>query len=176
MANCFCLKWRPDIVKALDFRHCNLLFVPEEVFEFGETLEELFLDSNDIRDLPRVRELEQGVIISPCKLQNHILNSKAYISGNHLCRIATQNAIQVQSAKMYICIALFFPFFLYTGTIQYFVRQHSQPSKLLNKIRALSKFPVHGLVMYRKDVQYLVLQYSHYNIMKFIPIQTLKDN
>ncbi|XP_071837943.1 uncharacterized protein [Apostichopus japonicus] len=53
MANCFCLKWRPDIVKALDFRHCNLLFVPEEVFEFGETLEELFLDSNDIRDLPR---------------------------------------------------------------------------------------------------------------------------
>ncbi|XP_054764280.2 uncharacterized protein LOC129270962 [Lytechinus pictus] len=53
MAACFCVRLGKDIVKTLDFRHCNLRFVPEEIFEYDETLEELFLDSNDIRELPR---------------------------------------------------------------------------------------------------------------------------
>ena len=39
----------------LEFRHCNLTFVPEEVYEYEESLEELYLDSNNIKELPRVR-------------------------------------------------------------------------------------------------------------------------
>ncbi|XP_069126655.1 erbin-like isoform X4 [Argopecten irradians] len=51
---CPCL--RPQIeddVRELDYRHCSLTDVPSEVFNFERTLEELFVDSNQIRDLPR---------------------------------------------------------------------------------------------------------------------------
>ncbi|XP_033738235.1 uncharacterized protein LOC117325849 isoform X2 [Pecten maximus] len=51
---CPCL--RPQIeddVRELDYRHCSLSDVPSEVFNFERTLEELFVDSNQIRDLPR---------------------------------------------------------------------------------------------------------------------------
>ncbi|XP_022092215.1 uncharacterized protein LOC110980148 [Acanthaster planci] len=51
--SCFCIRLQKDIVKTLDFRHCNLAFVPEEVYDYEETLEELCLDSNNIKDLPR---------------------------------------------------------------------------------------------------------------------------
>ncbi|XP_015784394.1 erbin [Tetranychus urticae] len=40
--------------KHLDFSHCNLKEVPDEVFSLERTLEELLLDVNSIRDLPRV--------------------------------------------------------------------------------------------------------------------------
>ncbi|XP_030852809.1 uncharacterized protein LOC589701 isoform X2 [Strongylocentrotus purpuratus] len=53
MASCFCVRLGKETVKTLDFRHCNLRFVPEEIVEYDETLEELLLDSNDIRELPR---------------------------------------------------------------------------------------------------------------------------
>ncbi|XP_053395537.1 leucine-rich repeat-containing protein 7-like isoform X4 [Mercenaria mercenaria] len=51
---CPCL--RPKIeedVKVLDYRHCSLNDVPGEVFNFERTLEELLVDSNQIKDLPR---------------------------------------------------------------------------------------------------------------------------
>ncbi|XP_038075035.1 uncharacterized protein LOC119742877 isoform X1 [Patiria miniata] len=51
--SCFCIRLQKDIVKTLDFRHCSLAFIPEEVYEYEETLEELCLDSNNIKDLPR---------------------------------------------------------------------------------------------------------------------------
>ena len=52
---CPCL--RPKIeedVRVLDYRHCSLTDVPGEVFNFERTLEELYVDSNQIGDLPRV--------------------------------------------------------------------------------------------------------------------------
>lgn len=52
---CPCL--RPKIqkeVRELDYRHCSLKDVPAEVFNFERTLEELYVDSNQIRDLPKV--------------------------------------------------------------------------------------------------------------------------
>jgi erbb2-interacting protein len=52
---CPCL--RPQIeedVRELDYRHFNLSDVPAEVFNVERTLEDLYLDSNQIRDLPRV--------------------------------------------------------------------------------------------------------------------------
>ena len=38
----------------LDYRHCSLDFLPSDVFTAERTLEELRLDANQIRDLPRV--------------------------------------------------------------------------------------------------------------------------
>ncbi|XP_071799629.1 uncharacterized protein [Asterias amurensis] len=51
--SCFCIRLQKDIVKTLDFRHCSLSFIPPEVYEYDETLEELCLDSNNIKELPR---------------------------------------------------------------------------------------------------------------------------
>jgi hypothetical protein len=43
-----------DDAASLDYRHSSLSNVPSDVFAHERTLEELFLDSNRIRDLPRV--------------------------------------------------------------------------------------------------------------------------
>ncbi|KAL9899778.1 scribble planar cell polarity protein isoform 15-T30 [Glossina fuscipes fuscipes] len=40
-------------VEFVDKRHCSLPSVPEEILRYTRTLEELFLDSNHIRDLPK---------------------------------------------------------------------------------------------------------------------------
>lgn len=42
-------------VEFIDKRHCNLLTVPDDVLRYTRTLEELLLDFNQIRDLPKVR-------------------------------------------------------------------------------------------------------------------------
>jgi len=41
-------------VDYLDKRHCNLIAVPDEILRYVKTLEELLLDSNQIKDLPKV--------------------------------------------------------------------------------------------------------------------------
>ena len=53
---CPCLGKVAEDVVTLDYRHCSLEHVPPEVFNNERTLEELYLDSNLIRELPRVRE------------------------------------------------------------------------------------------------------------------------
>ena len=53
---CPCLRGEVEDVRTLDFRHCGLQNVPSDVFQLERTLEELFLDSNQIRDLPRVKK------------------------------------------------------------------------------------------------------------------------
>ncbi|KAL7668809.1 hypothetical protein ACOME3_009493 [Neoechinorhynchus agilis] len=40
-------------LEQLDKRHCNLTHVPDDVLRHQRTLEELFLDSNQLRDLPK---------------------------------------------------------------------------------------------------------------------------
>ncbi|XP_046405155.1 erbin-like isoform X2 [Ischnura elegans] len=51
---CFgCLKSQTEDIVRLDYRHCTLTDVPPEVFAFERTLEELYLDANRIKDLPR---------------------------------------------------------------------------------------------------------------------------
>lgn len=50
-----CLPWRCNRqVDYLDRSHCSLTFVPDEVYRYDRSLEELFLDANQIKDLPRV--------------------------------------------------------------------------------------------------------------------------
>ena len=41
-------------VDFLDKRHCSLVSVPEDIVRYSRCLEELFLDSNHIRELPKV--------------------------------------------------------------------------------------------------------------------------
>lgn len=49
-----CLPWRCNRqVDSLDRSHCSLTFVPDEVYRYDRSLEELFLDANQIKDLPR---------------------------------------------------------------------------------------------------------------------------
>lgn len=41
-------------VEYVDKRHCSLPTVPEDVLRYSRSLEELLLDANHIRDLPKV--------------------------------------------------------------------------------------------------------------------------
>lgn len=41
-------------VESVDKRHCNLQNVPDEIFRYSRSLEELLLDANQLRDLPKV--------------------------------------------------------------------------------------------------------------------------
>ena len=49
------LPWRcTRQIDSLDRSHCSLTFVPDEVYRYDRSLEELYLDANQIKDLPRV--------------------------------------------------------------------------------------------------------------------------
>ncbi|XP_074640246.1 uncharacterized protein LOC141898302 [Tubulanus polymorphus] len=50
---CACFRQPVQELHVLDFRHCSLATVPSEVFSWERTLEELYVDANEIRDLPR---------------------------------------------------------------------------------------------------------------------------
>ncbi|KAB0355112.1 hypothetical protein FD755_022571 [Muntiacus reevesi] len=41
-------------VETIDRRHCSLLYVPEEVYRYARSLEELLLDANQLRELPEL--------------------------------------------------------------------------------------------------------------------------
>ncbi|RXM33124.1 Leucine-rich repeat-containing protein 1 [Acipenser ruthenus] len=40
-------------VESIDKRHCSLLSVPDEIYRYSRSLEELLLDANQLRDLPK---------------------------------------------------------------------------------------------------------------------------
>ena len=42
-------------VEYVDKRHCSLDAVPEDLLRYARSLEELLLDANHLRDLPKVR-------------------------------------------------------------------------------------------------------------------------
>ncbi|XP_074666945.1 uncharacterized protein LOC141917561 isoform X6 [Strix aluco] len=50
---CRCLRGEEEVVTMLDYSHCSLDQVPKEIFTFEKTLEELYLDSNQIEELPK---------------------------------------------------------------------------------------------------------------------------
>lgn len=41
-------------VESVDKRHCSLQSVPEEIYRYSRSLEELLLDANQLRELPKV--------------------------------------------------------------------------------------------------------------------------
>ncbi|XP_068952534.1 erbin isoform X3 [Petaurus breviceps papuanus] len=50
---CRCLRGEEEPVTTLDYSHCSLEQVPKEIFTFEKTLEELYLDANQIEELPK---------------------------------------------------------------------------------------------------------------------------
>ncbi|XP_046870339.1 erbin isoform X5 [Hypomesus transpacificus] len=50
---CRCLRGEEEAVTSLDYSHCSLETVPKEIFNFEKTLEELYLDANQIEELPK---------------------------------------------------------------------------------------------------------------------------
>ena len=63
MLMCMRRQNKDDDTTSLDYRRSSLNDVPSDVFTHERTLEELHLDSNHIRDLPRV------IIVFVFKLQ-----------------------------------------------------------------------------------------------------------
>ena len=60
-------------IEYIDKRHCSLPNIPDDVLRYSRTLEELFLDANHIRDLPKVSvhvyyTFEEQVLPFPHKL------------------------------------------------------------------------------------------------------------
>lgn len=54
MFHCISL-WRCNRhVETIDKRHCSLVYVPEEIYRYARSLEELLLDANQLRELPEV--------------------------------------------------------------------------------------------------------------------------
>ncbi|XP_074842495.1 protein scribble homolog isoform X19 [Carettochelys insculpta] len=54
MLRCMPPLWRCNRhVDALDRRHCSLQAVPEEIYRYSRSLEELLLDANQLRELPK---------------------------------------------------------------------------------------------------------------------------
>uniref|UniRef100_A0A3Q1GSD8 Erbin n=1 Tax=Acanthochromis polyacanthus TaxID=80966 RepID=A0A3Q1GSD8_9TELE len=51
---CRCLRGEEETVTSLDYSHCSLETVPKEIFSFEKTLQELYLDANQIEELPKV--------------------------------------------------------------------------------------------------------------------------
>ncbi|KAI1905311.1 hypothetical protein AGOR_G00014790 [Albula goreensis] len=50
---CRCLRGEEETVTSLDYSHCSLEQVPKDIFSFEKTLEELYLDANQIEELPK---------------------------------------------------------------------------------------------------------------------------
>ncbi|KAM6902595.1 erbin isoform 2-T2 [Xenentodon cancila] len=50
---CRCLRGEEEAVTSLDYSHCSLETVPKEIFGFEKTLLELYLDANQIEELPK---------------------------------------------------------------------------------------------------------------------------
>jgi hypothetical protein len=57
------LPWRCNRqVEYIDRRHGNLAFIPDEIYRYERYLQELYLDANQIKDLPRVRGSKDNAI------------------------------------------------------------------------------------------------------------------
>ncbi|XP_045562182.1 leucine-rich repeat-containing protein 7 isoform X7 [Salmo salar] len=50
---CRCFRGEEEVISVLDYSHCSLQQVPKEIFSFERTLEELYLDANQIDELPK---------------------------------------------------------------------------------------------------------------------------
>ncbi|TNN56171.1 Leucine-rich repeat-containing protein 1 [Liparis tanakae] len=66
-------------VEVIDKRHCSLLYVPDEIYRYGRSLEELLLDANQLRDLPKPESI--GGLISLKDL---------WLDGNQLAEIPAE--------------------------------------------------------------------------------------
>jgi len=59
-------------VDYIDKRHCGLGAIPDDILQYYHSLEELLLDGNQIKDLPRVSCTQ---VISRSSIDNSIVRS-----------------------------------------------------------------------------------------------------
>lgn len=53
-------------VESVEKRHCNLQTVPDEIFRYSRSLEELLLDSNQLKELPKVCTFQKLTVSAVC--------------------------------------------------------------------------------------------------------------
>lgn len=83
---CRCFRGEEEVISVLDYSHCSLQQVPKEIFSFERTLEELYLDANQIEELPKVKPTlttsvpfnRVYIIRSPSPLSNIICDLLSY--------------------------------------------------------------------------------------------------
>lgn len=66
---CRCFRGEEEVISVLDYSHCSLQQVPKEIFSFERTLEELYLDANQIEELPKVMGLGSYGLKETCSLK-----------------------------------------------------------------------------------------------------------
>lgn len=73
-------------VEVIDKRHCSLVYVPEEIYRYARSLEELLLDANQLRELPEVsaRLTWRGGRVRAL-LSADCFAGKPWPAGNHGC-------------------------------------------------------------------------------------------
>ena len=52
--SCFCSKAEKETYTVLDYSHGNYVSVPPEIYDHAISLEELYLDANQFKELPKV--------------------------------------------------------------------------------------------------------------------------
>ncbi|EDS27691.1 tak1 [Culex quinquefasciatus] len=94
-------------IEYVDKRHCSLPNVPEEILRYSRSLEELLLDANHIRDLPKRNNLTVFVFInklnSPClrHTPNLEIDSDNLCVGVNLELVVVVSVQQVVSMSQY---------------------------------------------------------------------------
>ena len=81
-------------VEYVDKRHCSLPTVPEDILRYSRSLEELLLDANHIRDLPKVvlilyfiRSANIVELSIKCAIDNNLVSLPAEVLWpHHVCR------------------------------------------------------------------------------------------
>ena len=54
LLSCFRGSSTKETFSAIDYSHSNLLTVPPDIYEHAVSLEELYLDGNQLQELPKV--------------------------------------------------------------------------------------------------------------------------
>ncbi|KAJ8894448.1 hypothetical protein PR048_007102 [Dryococelus australis] len=106
-------------VEYVDKRHCSLPTVPEDILRYSRSLEELLLDANHIRDLPKLCVLIEARFLLQNFFRLHRLR-RLGLSDNEIHRLPPdiqnfENLVELDVSRNgeFIILLLFFLFYVY---------------------------------------------------------------